>query len=155
MYNFVDCKKNENIYLIRSILKKQGRTKLGYCVICLNKNGISKTFWVHRLVAAAFIPNTENKPCVNHINNTPSVNHVSNLEWVTHKENTQHMLLTNKSRKVLMGEDSKSSKLTDIQVDEIRIHYSNGISSRKLGKLYNVHQATILHIKNRSTWKHI
>lgn len=39
----------------------------GYKIISLWKNGIGKMFRVHRLVAAAFIPNPENKPCVDHI----------------------------------------------------------------------------------------
>ena len=39
----------------------------GYNRVCFNLNGVSKKFLVHRLVAEAFIPNHENKPCVNHI----------------------------------------------------------------------------------------
>ena len=30
-------------------------------------NGMRKTFRLHRLVAAAFIPNPDNKPCIDHI----------------------------------------------------------------------------------------
>ena len=39
----------------------------GYKIISLWKNGTGKMFRVHRLVAAAFIPNPENKPCIDHI----------------------------------------------------------------------------------------
>lgn len=59
----------------------------GYCRVMLSKYGVSKRFLVHRLVAAAFIPNPDNKPCVDHINRNRSDNRVENLRWCTHKEN--------------------------------------------------------------------
>jgi hypothetical protein len=43
-------------------------------------------YMVHRLVAETFIPNTENKPTVDHIDRDATNNHVSNLRWATHSE---------------------------------------------------------------------
>lgn len=50
-----------------------------------------KPFRVHRLVAQAFIPNTDPaKKCVNHKDGNKRNNCVENLEWVTDAENMLH-----------------------------------------------------------------
>lgn len=61
-----------------------------YKEIFLCKEGKGKKFFVHRLVAAAFIDNKDIKPEVNHIDGNKTNNHFSNLEWCTSKENKKH-----------------------------------------------------------------
>lgn len=63
-----------------------------YLGVRLTKNGKGKTFFVHRLVASAFIENPEKKPYVNHKNGDKHDNQSKNLEWVTPSENCVHRL---------------------------------------------------------------
>ena len=49
-----------------------------------------KTFYIHKLVAKAFLPNPNNYDEVNHKDGNTLNNHVDNLEWCTHKQNMEH-----------------------------------------------------------------
>ena len=67
---------------------------------CIHSNGYEQvnirignkyvTKLIHRLVAAAFIPNPDNKPCVDHIDGDRTNNHADNLRWVTYLENNNN-----------------------------------------------------------------
>lgn len=58
----------------------------GYKSVFLGK----KLLKVHRLIAINFIPNPDNKPCVNHKDGNKLNNSLENLEWCTYQENTKH-----------------------------------------------------------------
>jgi len=67
----------------------------GYFIVNLWENEKRKIHKIHRLVAEAFIPNPENKSCVDHIRNNPKNNNVNNLRWATKSENGMN---TNKQK---------------------------------------------------------
>ena len=77
-----------SIYKNKTKELKPHKTKNGYMRIGLPKNGKSKKFLVHRLLALHFIPNPENKKCVDHINGIKYDNRLENLRWLTNKENS-------------------------------------------------------------------
>lgn len=62
----------------------------GYLRVTLSKDGKTKRFVVHRLVAQHFLDNPNNYPEINHIDNNRANNHLDNLEWCTPLMNAQH-----------------------------------------------------------------
>lgn len=56
----------------------------------LSRNGVRRYFLVHRLVAAAFVPEVPGRDQVNHIDGDRLNNHASNLEWCTQSQNNLH-----------------------------------------------------------------
>lgn len=83
----------ENHTKLQKIREKIKRLRIhtaGYLVADLYKENESKTFFVHRLVAQAFISNENNLPQVNHIDGNKENNRVENLEWCTNQENQKH-----------------------------------------------------------------
>lgn len=83
-------------------LLKQTKSKDGYPIINLNKNGNKKSLQVHRLVGQAFIPNPDNLPCINHKDENPLNNCVDNLEWCTYQYNNTYGERINRVRQKSM-----------------------------------------------------
>ncbi len=126
--------------------------RLGYLFTRVCKNGIAKKFYSHRLVAAAFIPNPENKPQVNHKNGIRDDNRVENLEWCTSKENIAHSFLT---RLAPSGSKKYNSKLVESDIKIIRSLSVDGVSDYRIAKVFDVNQKTIWMITNGERWRHV
>lgn len=85
-----------------------------YQFVFLNINGKQKLYYVHSLVAEAFIPNPNNLPEVNHKDEDKTNNFVyidengnyvpelSNLEWCTHSYNVNYGTRTARARQTLI-----------------------------------------------------
>ncbi|NFG01740.1 hypothetical protein FCV36_05215 [Clostridium sporogenes] len=87
-----------NLGKVKSLITTQSRrigilksyNHSGYRRINLYKNGKGKKYYIHRLVAKAFISNVNNYPEVNHIDGNKQNNRVENLEWCTSSQNQIH-----------------------------------------------------------------
>jgi hypothetical protein len=98
----------------------------GYNVVFLTSEGKQRKHKVHRLVAMAFIPNIENKPCVDHINTIRDDNRVENLKWVTYKENSNNKL----TRKHIA--EARRGKIIYIPNDETKEKISKSLGGHRI-----------------------
>lgn len=135
-------KNNRHGYLKDYHLLKTKYTKHDgrpYVTLRNPKLGIRRLAKVHRLVALAYIPNPENKPCVCHKDNNPLNNHVDNLYWGTQAENMSQMRLDKRDyRKVSIRSHRRVIRLKSL-----------GWSSSRIGKRFKVNRTCINRILNK------
>ena len=140
----------EHILSLRN--KYKSRPNKAYYHVRLSEKGVLKDFFVHRLVAIAFIPNPHNKPVVNHKDGDKFNCHVDNLEWVTEQENHDHAVATGL---LVYGKVCPIFKITDDTAREIKIAIQAGERSKTIADRYNVSKTTISMIRTNKLWKHI
>lgn len=135
-------KNNRHGYLKDYHLLKTKYTKHDgrpYVTLRNPKLGIRRLAKVHRLVALAYIPNPENKPCVCHKDNNPLNNHVDNLYLGTQAENMSQMRLDKRDyRKVSIRAHRRVIRLKSL-----------GWSSSRIGKRFKVNRTRINRILNK------
>ena len=116
---------------------KMGTNNSKYYMVVLCKNGKTNAKLVHRIVAEAFIPNPDNKPCVDHIDTNIYNNNVNNLRWCSQKENCLNPITRKNNSKSKMGL-KKGIKLSKEHKQKISIgirkHYKK--ESFKDGRCY-------------------
>ena len=132
-------------------LKNRYATK-GYRQISLH-NG-PKSAKVHRLVALAFIPNTESKPQINHLDGDKTNNSVNNLEWCTQSENILHSYATGLNSNI--GVNNNRTHLTEAQVIKIyRLAHTGNLTQKKIGELFGICGMAVSKIKIGVRWSHL
>ncbi len=119
----------------------------GYYYIDLAQDGKRQNKTVHRLVAQAFLPNPENKPCINHINSVKADSFLENLEWCTYSENGLHSIKAGTTVRV-KGIKNHICKFDEIQVRTIR-SIENDFSFRKIAKYFKTSHGVISRIVSR------
>lgn len=90
-----------NVYSTKAKKKMRlVKMKNGYMHINLSKHNKKHSFYVHRLVAEAFIPNPQELPQVNHKDENKENNNVSNLEWCSNKYNQNYGTLPQRKSEI-------------------------------------------------------
>lgn len=122
----------------------------GYLMIDLCKDGKSKKFLTHRLIANCFIKNPKNKEQINHKNGLKLDNRVCNLEWNTRSENQIHAI--NSGLRTTKGEKNSQSKLSELNVIKI---FNDNRRYSYISEEYEISVPTVSNIKNGYSWNHV
>lgn len=134
----------------RNCIMKHSRTPRGYCKIPLITEEGRKTFYIHRLVMAAFVG--ESGLTVNHKDGLKTNNRLDNLEYLTMEDNTKHAVA---NELTLKGENNFNSKLTEGIVLACRALNKQGVSIRELARRHSVSFPVMRRAIKGISWKHI
>jgi len=107
---------------------------IGYYCVKLLKNNICKNLPIHRLVANAFLPNVENKECVDHIDSNKLNNTISNLRWCSNQENSFNRQLSSNNTSTIKGvrfENNKWRAQICFNYKKIHIGYFDSLEDAK------------------------
>lgn len=146
--------KCNSIKMLPESILRQSCKKDRYLHVTLGRNGKKRNFDIHRLVAIHFVENPENKPQVNHKDGDKKNNQSTNLEWNTRIENIQHSWKIG-LRNRPTGEQNGCSKLTEIDIVEIRKMRLLGMAKSDIAKYFPVNTATIDAILSGKLWNHV
>ena len=129
-------------------------TKFGYLRIQLHNNKVVKNYFVHNLVANAFIDNPLQKRCVNHLDGNKQNNNLNNLERCSHSENTLHAFKIGLCDKT--GVKNNNAKIKEIDVLAIRYIYKCGLlNQEEIGYFYNLSKGNVGKITRNDIWSHV
>lgn len=112
--------------------------KKGYITISLYKNGNTKTYMVHRLVASHFLEKEQDDDVVNHIDCNKGNPRIDNLEYCSEDYNRQHARIND-----LLY---KGRKIRNLETGEIYSNYKDMI--KKLGITFSRYRY-IMYGKNK------
>lgn len=134
------------------LVRKQYADESGRKSVVLCQNNTSVRFLVHRLVAAAFLPDpSPERTEVAHNNGVNSDNRFSNLRWATPKENTADKVLHGTQTR---GENHPVARLTEADVCAIRASAAKQ-SQRSVAREFGVSPAQVNRIVHGKRWSHV
>jgi hypothetical protein len=141
----------------------KGGTLKGYKTLPLRPFGISKTFYVHKLVAQQFIPHTnEDQIYVIHVDYNKCNNYVENLCWADKKDMFAHQQCNPTvlaGRKKLKSKPyCEGAKLTDTQVMLLKRRIFDPKRKTRLkiiARQFGISEIHLQRIKRGENWQHI
>lgn len=122
----------------------------GYPSVCMSRGNFKKSFFVHQLVAEAFLgPRPSSRHVVAHADGTRDNNRLENLRWATYEENEADKLVHGTRAR---GEKIFGCRLTERDVVAIR---ASNETIDELAPIFGVDRSTIWKVRCNRIWKHV
>jgi hypothetical protein len=141
----------------------KGSLTAGYPAIRVRlEDGTKKLFYIHRLMAKAFLQNAApDETIVIHLDHMKQNNHISNLKWATQRDKELHQLQSpfflegvqkRRDRKTVQGH-----KLSAQQVYEIKEILTDPRRPRmkSIAKDFGISEMQLYRIKSGENWGHV
>ena len=128
--------KHKKPFILKPIKDRKGYLRVGLKIY----NKPVKLYFLHRLVAQAFIPNPNNYPIINHKDENPLNNNVENLEWCSYQYNINYG--TAQERKAKAQTNRKDLSKPVLQYDK------NGIFVKEYHSIQDAERKTGVHQQN-------
>jgi len=127
----------------------------GYAQVYLSNDNGRRMYYVHRLVADAFLDRHEGLNEVNHKDGNKLNNILSNLEWSSRSNNMKHAFGAG-LKEAKKGESNYNHKLSDEQVRYIRNFAKRyGKKYKQLAEELGVAPSTVRRIAIGESWSHV
>lgn len=134
----------------QKFLKPNTRKTDGYQkLVLVDSDGAQHTLYLHNVVLLAFVGECPDGMECRHFDGDPSNNRLSNLLYGTRIENAQDRIRHGTSTR---GKVHNTTKLTLVQVAQIKARIASGESDTSIAKDYPVTRGEIHHIRSGVAW---
>ncbi len=139
---------------VGAVLSARG-LRNGYPSVDLCRDGVKRSFHVHRLVADAFLGSCPIGREVNHMDGDKTNPQLGNLEYVTRAQNQAHAYRT--GLQTAAGSRNGQAKLTEAGARQIlRLGSGPGrLPYGEIGKRFGVSSTTVRDIVRHRAWRHV
>lgn len=97
-YQVSNCGRIKSLKYGKETIMSEKLNSMGYVDIIFTKSNEQKSIRVHRIVAEAFLDNSQGYPVINHIDGDKKNNHIDNLEWCTYSHNNKQAYLQGQNK---------------------------------------------------------